>query len=170
MKKRLPHIAPVFFLFFLLLPFAGILLLQVAQWCLKNSSAERMEGQGLTTVTLSAATVQWEKKEKELWVEGKLFDVKSYVLKDGVLTATGFFDEEESALAELLSNLPRDKKSNISLHLFLLLQCLTAGVVLYLLSGFLQGRLPFSVFISPFHPQPCRLTAERPPGAKQFFL
>lgn len=163
MKKRLSHIASFCFLFFLLLPLAAVVLLQGAQWYLKVKAPERMEKETLVTITLPLSNVRWEKKEKEILLNGKLFDIKSFSITDNRLTATGFFDHEETTLAHLLSYLPHDKKNNLLLHLFFLLQCFPLAIgAAFEWSLHRHLRLLPHLF-TLFFPQPSCLPAEQPP-------
>ena len=93
-----------FFLLIVAIPaiFSVIYLLKVAS--LHNSIEERMESEKLQTITLSAEKVYWIIKDKELLIEGELFDVKSYTLSEDSISLTGFFDAEETDVQEKFNN------------------------------------------------------------------
>jgi hypothetical protein len=59
---------------------------------------EKLETASLHTITIRLADVNWTKKNKELIVNGELFDVKySQIIGDQV-KLTGLFDREETKL------------------------------------------------------------------------
>jgi hypothetical protein len=162
-QKRLHHIAAVSFFSFLLLPVFSMLFLQVAQAYLKRTADKRMEKEALLTITVPEATVHWEKPEKEISLNGKMFDIKSYNITNGILTATGFYDEKESAIRGLLLLLPHDKNKNFLLPVFLLLQCFTIALAwLNDLAVYRQSRKLLTVCLL-FLPFPLRFIEEHPP-------
>ena len=164
MKNRFTHIVPLLFTVLILLPFAALLLLQGAQWYLQHAAGERMQHHPLITVSLPTGGAVWHKKEKELSIDGKLFDVKSFHFSNGLLTVTGFFDDEEISLTRLLSKLASPEKNNTWLHFLLVLQCFATPLLFYLISGMGENTVihltPFSFFL----PRPfCRLPEQPPP-------
>ena len=62
---------------------------------------EKLEREKLHSIRLPESQVQWVNK-KEIRVEDRLFDVESFVSKDGHLIFTGLFDEEETELNKAL--------------------------------------------------------------------
>lgn len=78
---------------------------------------EKMEVAQLHTIVLADDEIQWAKAGEEIWIDGKMFDVKSINNKDGFTTFKGLFDNEETLLKQ---NFKRDwekSKSNQN-HLF----------------------------------------------------
>lgn len=59
---------------------------------------EKMEKQLLHTIALKNENIVWVKANKEIVVDGKMFDVKFYTTTNGVTTFTGLYDEEETRL------------------------------------------------------------------------
>lgn len=164
MKKKFVYIAPLVFLFFLLLPVFSAVVLQGTQWYLKAKAAERMEQEQLVTLTMPAIAVRWEKKDKELRIEGRLFDVKHYRLLKGQLTATGYFDEKEALLESLLALFPPSKKQHRSSLPFLFLwQCFTATICLLLVQNFRRGSVVLYFFYPLLLPSPLHLVLRKPP-------
>lgn len=103
-----------------------MLFLQVAQEYLKQTAEERMEEETLITIAVPQSAVHWEKPGKEISWNGKMFDIRWYNISNGILTATGYYDEKESSIHKLLFALPHDKNGTFLLHFFLVLQCFTA--------------------------------------------
>jgi len=72
---------------------------------------ERMEEQLLHTITLADEDINWVKEGKEIWVQDKMFDIKSIEHKDGMTTFHGLYDEEETILKK---NFNEGWKKNLS--------------------------------------------------------
>ena len=76
---------------------------------------EQLEEQMLQTITVNNEDIHWEKAGEEIWVEGKMFDIKSFENKNGVTTFHGLFDDAETNLKRhlqegLKKNSPLQKK------------------------------------------------------------
>lgn len=90
---------------------------------------ERLESENLQTITLAIESVEWYEQGREIMVEGKLFDVKSYSREGAVVVFTGLYDDKESDIRKQVEFLQKqsrqDQDSNqltakaISLLLFL---------------------------------------------------
>jgi hypothetical protein len=50
------------------------------------------------TISLANHEITWVKKGKEIWVQGKMFDIKTMHSYHGITTFTGLFDHEETVL------------------------------------------------------------------------
>lgn len=129
MKKKCPYIIPAFFSALLALPLLALLLLQGAQLVLKQTAAARMKVELLQTIHIPADEVVWEKEGKEVVLDGKMFDIRDYTLSNGILSATGFFDEEETGILHFLAEHATGKNAGRSLlQLLLFAQCFVAGI------------------------------------------
>ena len=119
--------------------FAG-LLLSIAiiplAWCCMFFGAmlvnqmevsETLEGSHhLQTLTLSNADVKWVKKNKEILVEGKYFDVKHFKIKGNQIVVTGFYDTKENALSKEIAGVFKTnehQKQLLSQVVFLMFFC-----------------------------------------------
>ena len=65
---------------------------------------EKLENNSLHTISIRIADINWIKKNKEVLVDGKLFDVKSWEIIDGQAKLTGLFDDEETKLEKEYSS------------------------------------------------------------------
>jgi len=65
---------------------------------------EKLESASLHTITVRVADVNWKKKNKEVVIDGKLFDVKYAEIIDNKIKLTGLFDEEENKLEKDFAN------------------------------------------------------------------
>lgn len=70
---------------------------------------EKAEASLLHKVSLNEAEVRWVKYGKEILINGQLFDIKSYIVQNGVATFSGLFDDEETAL---LDQIKKDHQDN----------------------------------------------------------
>jgi len=70
----------------------------VKQQLLQQQRRQRFETEPLETVTLKATSVDWVKAGKEIQIDGKLFDIKSFEIKGSNIVFTGFFDSKEEKL------------------------------------------------------------------------
>jgi len=86
---------------FILLGFAPLLFViffSIQKQAIRHRMKERLEQQSLHSITLADQEIQWVKQGKEIWVHGKMFDIKSTVNRNGRTTFYGLFDEEETML------------------------------------------------------------------------
>lgn len=60
--------------------------------------------------TLGTNQVHWIKKNKEILINGKFFDLKSFTVNKDSIIVEGIFDEEEDSLNEKYSDLIDHKK------------------------------------------------------------
>ncbi len=102
MSKRTNFIA-IFSTGVLLLPLLVIVLMQCRQLYVQHQAKERMEKQALHTLQIDTKVFRWVKAEKEILVDGKMFDVHSYTAYKNHVTVQGIFDEEETAINSFLS-------------------------------------------------------------------
>jgi hypothetical protein len=84
-----------------LLFFIGFL---VKREIIYHEMMEKLESASLHTITIRLADVNWTKKNKEVMIEGKLFDVKCAEIIDNKIKLTGLFDEEENKLEKDFTN------------------------------------------------------------------
>ena len=85
-----------------------IIKLKIAQY----RAEEKLEDSILQTLVLTEEKFKWLRKNKEISVDGKLFDIKSFSEKNGKYIFVGIFDEEETELAQTLSK-GFDEKNDI---------------------------------------------------------
>jgi hypothetical protein len=111
------HTSAIVFLGITVLPTLMLITLQLKQWYCIHSAEERLENEALQTVILPSESLSWYKAGKEAMIAGALFDVKSYIEKDGKVILTGLFDKEETAIKRKLET--ERKKSASSLVLLM---------------------------------------------------
>jgi hypothetical protein len=112
---------------FILLGFAPVLFTAffvLKQQQIRHRMKEQLEIQQLHTILLASDEVVWAKEGKEIWLDGKLFDVKSAEQKNGIITFQGLFDEEETALNKRFHDNWNKQSSEQNKKLALLFQTL----------------------------------------------
>lgn len=62
---------------------------------------ERVEKEQLTTIKIPEKEIEWYNPGHEIIIEGKMFDIKSIHLENGIYTISGLFDEDETELNNL---------------------------------------------------------------------
>jgi len=100
------------------LPTLLIVYFQLAQWQQQKHMEEELESHQLQTISISKSELKWYKLNKEVLVEGKLFDVKKIHEKDATVFLTGLFDEKETEIKNNLGIIRKaesDKKKNSEL-------------------------------------------------------
>lgn len=129
--------------------------LQLFQKYTKDLARQRLETNELITISLPLHNVKWMEDGREIMVNGKMFDIKSYCEKEGNLIAIGIYDEKETTVMELLNNFNNKEKNNFIIQLLLFTQSFVA--VIYFLNNSVNAAsfLKHSYFlvlkkISPF--------------------
>ena len=98
MKQFLKKIIAFSFLLAGFMPVLFTLFFLYKQQLIRHEMKEKLERQMLHTVIVSRADVVWVKYKKEIHIHDKMFDVKSFIIKNDQYVFTGLYDEEETAL------------------------------------------------------------------------
>lgn len=140
MKKKGNHIIPVFFLLITLAPTLFMGGLQVLQFYIRQRMEAALEKESLVTITVPAAGVVWYEEGREIKVNGRMFDIESYTVKDGLFTALGIYDDEETRVVNLMNGhwSERDQQ-HLVVQLLVLSHCIIP--LFFLLYTF--GLVPF---------------------------
>ena len=91
------------------IPLIYILIVRVQQQSIRHRMKERLEANDLHSVTISENDVHWINNGKELLINGRLFDVWSSHLRNGVYVFSGLYDEEETSF---LGQIQKDQQNN----------------------------------------------------------
>ncbi len=83
----------------------------VKQKMLQHNIQARFGKELIQTITVSKKKLTWVKKEKEIIVEGKYFDVMHYRTSGDDVVLTGFYDTKEDKLVKEIKKLIRQKKA-----------------------------------------------------------
>jgi len=66
---------------------------------------KKRESSSMQTLMIQQDDLHWVKPGKEISLQGKLFDVKSFRVMDGAIAVTGFFDDKETELVSKMNRL-----------------------------------------------------------------
>lgn len=148
-------------LLFLLAGFSPFLLFFYVSWKvqdIRHRMKEEMEEQRLTDILLPSPGPRWIKPGKEILVNGKMFDVHSFVKEGNTIRFRGLFDEEETRLNLLFRQSMHKNNQDQQQWLAQLFQ---------VLSGIDPGPAP-ERFNPGSHPQ-YRITVASSPLHKMYF-
>jgi hypothetical protein len=81
----------------------------IKQKWIEHEMEERLENASLRTITIDITAVHWIKKNKELTIDGKLFDVRSYTVNGSNVILTGLYDNDEDVLNDQMKNFIQQK-------------------------------------------------------------
>ena len=98
----------------LTIPICLSVLFLVKQKVLQSTIQARFGKELIQTITISKKNLTWVKKEKEIIVEGKYFDVMNYTTSGDDVVLTGFYDNKEDKLVKEIKKLIRQKKATNS--------------------------------------------------------
>ena len=124
MSKWGRHIIPIIFLVLTLAPVLLMGGLQAFQYHIRQKVDKAFAKKELRTIVLPENEVNWYEQGKEIMVNGKMFDLKAYSINNGVFSAIGVYDEEETGVIALLGHFSEKDQSFFLLKLLLLSQCL----------------------------------------------
>jgi hypothetical protein len=128
MKNVLPITGKFFLVLAGILPVLFFLFFHFRQLQIHHEMKEQLENSLVQTILIAENKVHWIKPGKEINIDGKLFDIRFFYLKNGYYHFTGLFDEEETALInDLKNNLHTPDKQNVPLlgAFFHWLQCVS---------------------------------------------
>ena len=94
----------------LLCPLFAFVVLCTQKKIVQYKMEERLEVVALKKIVLKKGTFSWVKSNNEIKVNGKMFDVKYYSIKDDEISFVGLFDEDEEKLTIEIEELLSDKK------------------------------------------------------------
>lgn len=146
MNSFIHKITAAILLFASIIPFALVLSFHIKQKVVHYEMKEKLEEKNLHSVSLAITDVHWVKKNKEILINGKMFDIKSFSVENGFYKFTGLYDDEETALAlQLENNFNKNKNTGSWLmsNLFQWLQSVYPGEIdLALITETLQQHNP----------------------------
>jgi hypothetical protein len=116
-------------LLFTLLGFTPLLFIiytSIRQQEIRHNMKRQLEIKMLHTITLAKNDVYWLKEGKEILIDGRMFDVKSFkAVGTGEIRFTGLYDDDETALVNKMKKNQQNENNNggkLLAQLFQLLQ------------------------------------------------
>ena len=101
---RLPKtIAGIPIILIVLLPCLYCLYFQVKNHLIRQEMREKLERDNLQTVIVPVKDFRWYEEDREIIVDGTMFDVKTISVANGIATVIGIWDHREKELLDLLS-------------------------------------------------------------------
>lgn len=97
-----------------MIPLASCLMLSMRQQTIRHRMKEKLESEITHTVIIPEKDLQWVEQNKELLLNGKMFDIKFLIRQNnGNVILTGLFDTDETnLLKELRSQQEKDQSKN----------------------------------------------------------
>src|SRR5574339_623607 len=108
-KNSAVYIACTLLLAIMLVPLTIIVGLQGWQLYWQCSVEERLGKAALEKIVIPNDEFLWEEENREIRVNGKLFDVKSYTRNNESVVVLGVFDEKETFMEFMLQGIGEDK-------------------------------------------------------------
>jgi hypothetical protein len=83
----------------------------VKQKLIQYEMKERLESSLLQTIIADQSDVKWVKKNKEVIIGDRLFDVKFYTIENNQMILTGLYDDAEKKLKKDFAGMLHQKKN-----------------------------------------------------------
>ncbi|HYE53379.1 MAG TPA: hypothetical protein VD996_00995 [Chitinophagaceae bacterium] len=128
-----------------LLPCLYCAYFQVKEHLIWLEMEEKMERSNLQTVTVPVKDFRWYEENREIIVDGMMFDVKSIERKGNNYIITGLFDAEETALHIAMGKLQEQERDGSGAEL--VGKVLSQNIIVHSLTDML--RQPQSTSLSP---------------------
>ena len=156
MRSKGHYIIPLFLLLLTLAPLLFMSGLQLFQAIIRQRMEASLQKEPLTTISLPASEVVWYEEGREVMVEGRMFDIKTYEIKAGIFTAQGIYDEEETRVVALMKgHWSEEQQSHFVVQLLLLSHCII--LLSFLVYSFTPSRfgqclnpMITQTYLSPF--------------------
>jgi hypothetical protein len=99
-----------------MIPSVLLMFVQVKRTIIRYETATLLEQTQLQQITLKESDLNWEEPGRELWVNGKLFDIKlKLTSSNGYVSFKGLFDEKETELNQQVDAMLNSKHSTLLL-------------------------------------------------------
>jgi hypothetical protein len=95
------------------------------QQLIRHEMKEKLEKESVCIIAVPVENVVWFKYKKEIIIDGRMFDVKSFSSANGIVIFKGLYDDDETALVEYLEknlNKKNTPTNRLLTDLFQLLQ------------------------------------------------
>jgi hypothetical protein len=97
-------IASILFMLLGTTPWLFVFIFIIRQEAIRHEMKEELEKDiPKQVVVIPDSDIHWVKKGKEIFVNGRMFDIKTMISRDDLTTFTGLYDEQETALKKQLS-------------------------------------------------------------------
>ena len=164
MKRKRHYIIPLFLLMLSLAPTLFMGGLQAFQFYIRQRMEITLEKEPLTSISLPATSVVWYEEGREIMVEGRMFDLKAFTIKDGIFSALGVYDDDETEVVNLMNGHWSEKdQQHLVVQLLVLSHCILAfHLFRFLFKSFLARNVLATAFLA-FYPAPVLPIVVPPP-------
>ncbi len=136
MKQICIKIISIGFLFLVAVPLLYSTVMLVQQKIVHHQSIERLEKTLLQTISISKDEIIWVKANKEILINGKYFDIKSFKSHGNSIELIGYFDISEDLLVKQLKGLMKSNEdkspfNQLTVKFFLSQICLLQPDILF---------------------------------------
>ena len=108
------------FVIITLCPVIAFYTLSICKKIVQHQMEEKMERSLLQTIVAKKGSFTWIKMNKEILINGKMFDVKSYKTNVEETTFKGLYDEDEKKIVQDINELSSEKNEPLQPTLQLL--------------------------------------------------
>ena len=122
LKTSLSNIVKLILLLLVATPAVTAIIFQLHQQAIRHNMKERLEKQLLHTIVVAENDIHWLKAEKEIWLNNRMFDIKSSCHKNGQYLLTGLYDDDETLLVKQLQKKQQQENNSDNKILLQLLQ------------------------------------------------
>ena len=138
--------------------------LQAFQFYIRQRMEITLEKEPLTSISLPATSVVWYEEGREIMVDGRMFDIKSFTIKDGIFTALGVYDDDETEVVNLMNgHWSEQDQQHLVVQLLVLSHCILAFQLFrFLFKSFSVRNVLATAFLA-FYPAPVLPIAVPPP-------
>jgi hypothetical protein len=162
------HIIPALLACIIVLPLLFSGGLQLFQVYLKHRAEHRLQNEQLQAIRFPLHSVKWVEEDREIMVDGQMYDLSSYVEQDGWLIGKGVHDEKETQVMALLNNFNEKEQDKAIMQLLLFSQFFIAIVSLSFSFRFDIKRSINFIFYLPSYTNPFLKSFFQPPRAFMF--
>jgi hypothetical protein len=108
-QKKIPALGLVLLL---AIPLLFSVITIVRQKVLQINSRLRFDTEKTETISISKQNINWVKKGKEVLIDGKYFDVKSFKTEGDIIALTGYYDHKEDKLVNHIKKIFQQNKDS----------------------------------------------------------
>lgn len=131
MRTATKKMASILFILLGTTPWLFVFIFLIRQEAIRHEMKEELEKDiPKQVLVIPDNDIQWVKKGKEIFVHGRMFDIKTMLSRDGLTTFSGFFDDQETALKKQLTegwNKNAPQRNLLLAQLIFSLQCTLAA-------------------------------------------
>ena len=93
------------------IPGGYLISLQVKQKIVRHEMLEKLERSHLQRISIATDRIQWYEEDKEIIVDGKMFDIKSSKVVNDSTIFYGLYDHEETSLKQQVESIVNNKSA-----------------------------------------------------------